>query len=595
MKIHYTLCPIDYKAHLYEVSVSFVPGNESEVQLRLPTWIPGSYMIREFSKNITHIHARQDEKLIGIHKIDKSTWHVFGFVNDGTEVNVTYQVYAWDLSVRTAHLDEHHGFFNGTSVFLEVLGQPHSQLTLHITASDNHTQHWQVASGLKRQFDWNPHQDQLPRIGLQGLRYRANSYDELIDHPFEMGELHHTVFDAWGTPHVLVSFGAFTDFDLERLSKDLTPVCEYQIRLFEPETKQAPFEEYWFLIHASDNAYGGLEHRNSTALLCSRKDLPYMGMSEGNADYRSFVGLCSHEYFHSWNIKRIKPASFVPYDLTQENYTRLLWLFEGFTSYYDDLCLVKSRVITESQYLELLGKTIASVLKNQGRHIQTVADSSFDAWTKYYRQDENAQNSIVSYYTKGSLVALCLDILIRKQTLGEKTLDDVMRYLWTHYGKTGVGLPEGKLATCIHQSTGVDVHHDLEQFAYSTLDLPLHTVLAELGFELQPKNPTDAVEWGMTFSTSDAGLLIKTIKHAGSAHEAGLSAGDVIVAVDGFKATADLSKQLLSRKKAGATSQVLSFRRERLQHHALIWQSAQTQEWTVSVKANTSPLKAPWQ
>ncbi len=596
MTITYTVCPIDYKAHLYQVTLEFTPGAEESVQLRLPAWIPGSYMIREFAKNIVQIHVTQGEEPLCLTKDTKDTWSIFGFLSDTDPVKVQYTVYAWDLSVRTAHLDQHHGFFNGTSLFLEVIGANPSPIQLHITGHDDHTRAWKVATGLTRCFDWNPDHMLLPLLGMEGLRFEAANYDELIDHPVEMGHLDFNKFTACGTPHYVVSYGAFANTDWQRLCKDLTPVCEHHIKMFEPSTHKAPFAEYWFLIHATDNGYGGLEHRNSTALLCSRKDLPHQGLGDSHADYRTFLGLCSHEYFHAWNVKRIKPAAFIPYDLTTENYTRLLWVFEGFTSYYDDLALVKSGVISKTQYLDTLGKTVSSVLKTPGRHLQSVADSSFDAWTKYYRQDENAQNAIISYYNKGALVALCLDILIRRKTKNQYSLDDAMRALWQQFGKTDHGLPEGKLAGVILQSTGVDLAREINHYAYATDELPIDTLLQDIGHVLSAKPCADPVELGMTYTAHDDGLRVKTVRNTGAAHLAGLAAGDVIVAIDGYKASADYLKQLLAHKQPHTHSDIVSFRREKLHSHMLEWQAATPTEWTVSENpaGGQADTQAPW-
>ena len=232
--------------------------------------------------------------------------------------------------------------------------------------------------------------------------------------------------------------------DRRRRTGDLRRICETQARWFEPDNGRAPFGRYLFLTMAVAEGYGGLEHRDSTALLCNRNDLPHSGLAAPSDGYKTFLGLASHEYFHAWHVKRIKPAVFVPYTLWRETHTRLLWIFEGFTSYYDDLMLVRAGVITAQDYLTLLGRTLSMVLRGPGRLRQSVADSSFDAWTKYYRQDENSPNSIVSYYAKGALVALALDLEIRARTQGERSLDDGTSLMWKRFGRTfyrSIGLP----------------------------------------------------------------------------------------------------------------------------------------------------------
>ena len=265
-------------------------------------------------------------------------------------------------------------------------------------------------------------------------RFRASNYDALIDHPVEMGRFQVAWFEVGGCRHEVVVTGR-ADVDFGRLVSDLKPICAQEIALFEPRTRQAPVSRYLFLVMAVGDGYGGLEHRSSTALICSRDDLPWTGMQGTPAGYQTFLGLAAHEYFHTWHVKRIKPARFAPYDLDGEVYTELLWVFEGFTSYYDDLMLVRSGVIDTQAYLELMEKNIQRVASNPGRKLQSVAASSFDAWIKYYRPDENTLNAVSSYYVKGSLVALCLDLLIRERTGGQKSLDDVMRLLWQRFGR----------------------------------------------------------------------------------------------------------------------------------------------------------------
>ena len=402
----YTIVPTDPGLHLFEVTLTIArPAPDGQI-VSLPAWIPGSYMIREFARNIVQIRAESEGRKLRLTKLDKHSWRA---ARCNGPLTLVYQVYAWDLSVRAAHLDHTHGFFNGTSVFLKVHGKETLPHVVDICPPEGEAfAHWRVATSLPE------HKARRHRFGT----YIAQDYDELIDHPVEMGEFTLIRFDAHGVPHEMAITGRVPNLDTERLAADLKAICEQQIALFEPTTKRAPMERYVFLTLAVGDGYGGLEHRASTALICSRADLPVKGHPQMTDGYRGFLGLCSHEYFHTWNVKRIKPAVFAPYDLAQENYTPLLWLFEGFTSYYDDLTLVRAGRIDAQAYLGLLAKTLNAVLRGSGRLKQSVADSSFDAWTKYYRQDENAPNAIVSYYQKGALVALLFDLTIRAQTKG---------------------------------------------------------------------------------------------------------------------------------------------------------------------------------
>ncbi|WP_018410240.1 M61 family metallopeptidase [Methyloversatilis thermotolerans] len=550
--VRYRITPIHPEAHLFEVELDIAqPAHEGQ-KLSLPAWIPGSYMIREFARHIVRIEARAGIKAVPLAKLDKHTWQAEPCEGP---LRVRYEVYAWDLSVRAAHLDNTHGFFNGSSVFLKVHGFEDESCDIDIRPPSGRAyKDWRVATTLPEA----PGRQGARRYGF-GL-YRAASYDELIDHPVEMGEFALHVFKACGVPHEIAITGRH-DVDAARLCEDLKHVCEWQIRLFgEP----APFERYLFLVMAVGDGYGGLEHRSSTVLLCSRNDLPAPGATQMSDAYRGFLGLCSHEYFHSWNVKRIKPAAFVPYDLTTENYTRLLWAFEGFTSYYDDLALVRSGVIAQDDYLKLLGKTVTQVMRGSGRLKQSVAESSFDAWIKYYRQDENAPNAVVSYYTKGALVALALDLTLRGKSRGAVSLDDVMRRLWTEFGLTGAGVPEDGIRRTAEAVSGFKLKRFFEQATEGTEDLPLEELLKSVGLELsfEAAAPTPVLG-ARTANDGDAVRLTQVLDH-GPAQRAGLSAGDVLVAMDGLRVTHASLDALLRRHQPGDELKVHAFRRDEL-------------------------------
>jgi predicted metalloprotease with PDZ domain len=557
--IHYTIIPRDPAAHLFGVTVTVDRPDPAGQEFSLPAWIPGSYMIREFAKNIVQIAALSGDGKISLIKIDKHTWRAAPCKGPLT---LYYEIYAWDLSVRTAHLDQSHGFFNGTSVFLRVHGYEHATHVVDIQppAGENYTQ-WRVATAMR--------QLKGRRYGFG--RYAADNYDELIDHPVEMGTFVLASFKAHGTQHDVVFTGRIPNLDLQRITHDLKKICEAQIALFEPTSKRAPMERYVFMTMVVGDGYGGLEHRASTALICSRADLPVVGQKQMTDGYRTFLGLCSHEYFHTWNVKRIKPAVFAPYDLATENYTSLLWLFEGFTSYYDDLMLVRSGVIDTGAYLKLLAKTINGVLRGGGRHKQSVAESSFDAWTKYYRQDENSPNAIVSYYTKGSLVALALDLEIRAATKGRKSLDDVMRALWQQYGRdfymdgdSGRGVTDVEVDTLFDRVTGLRLKRLLDRWVRGTEDLPLAKLLAPFGITYADAAKRNKPGLGMRTVRDNADCKVANVYEHGPAHRAGVSAGDVLVAIDGLRVNGTNLDSLLSRYRIGDALALHVFRRDEL-------------------------------
>ena len=573
--VQYSISPKDPAAHLYEITCHVADPDPAGQFFSLPAWIPGSYMIREFAKNIVTLEASSAGKKITVEKTDKDTWQC---APCSGELTLTYVVYAWDLSVRTAHLDTTHGFFNGTSVFLRVHGQEAHPCQLEILPPHHLAiANWRVGTAMAC--------NGAETYGFG--RYCAENYDELVDHPVEMGDFTRVTFEACGVPHDVVITGRHRG-DMERLCADLTRICEHHIRFYgEP----APFERYVFMVMAVGEGYGGLEHRASTSLLCSRDDLPQAGEAAITENYRTFLGLCSHEYFHTWNVKRIKPLAFAPYDLSRENYTRQLWAFEGITSYYDDLALVRCGLIDADTSLELLGQTATRVWRSNGRFKQTLADSSFDAWTKFYRQDENAPNAIISYYTKGALVALALDLTIRQGTQNTKSLDDVMRALWQTYGQTQAGVPEGAIESVAQQVSGLDLTSFFDSALRETEDLPLQTLFQPLGIAFSVRaaesdndkggKPTKQTETskpravlGARVSGGTGEAKISHVFDGGAAQASGLAAGDVLVALNGIRVNAGNLERLVGSYAVGTALQMHAFRRDELMMFEVITQSA---------------------
>ncbi|MBB5404148.1 M61 family metallopeptidase [Paraburkholderia youngii] len=557
--IRYTIVPSNPAAHLFEVTVTVADPDPAGQRFMLPVWIPGSYMVREFARNIVTLRAVNDAgRKVRVEKVDKHTWQAAPVKG---ALTLRYEVYAWDMSVRAAHLDDTIGFFNGTSVFLSALGHEDAQCVVDIQKPQGAAyRDWRVATAL-------PEARGTRRYGFG--EYRAQNYDELVDHPVTLGEFALATFKSHGVPHDVVIGGRVIGLDMERLCRDLKRICEAQIALFEPKSKKAPVERYVFMTQAVTDGYGGLEHRASTALICNRTDLPVQGRDAMSEGYRTYLGLCSHEYFHTWNVKRIKPAGFAPYDLGVENYTSLLWLFEGFTSYYDDLILVRSGVISQDDYFGLLGKVIGGVQRGSGRLKQSVAESSFDAWVKYYRQDENAPNAIVSYYTKGSLIALAFDLTIRAQTGNQKSLDDVMRLLWKRFGRDfyrgkPVGVDESEIEAIFAEASGAELAELFAEGVRGTRDLPLDALLAPFGVTLAPDVDKNGKPSLGVRLRGGADCALATVHEGSAAQKAGLSAGDVLIALDGLRVTGGNIDALLARYQPGAKVEVHAFRRDEL-------------------------------
>ena len=494
--------------------------------------------MREFAKHLQRLDARQGSKRVPVQQQDKATWEVT--CTPGTPLQVQYEVYAFDASVRTAWLDAQRGFFNGTSLCLQVPELADTPHTLAI-AAEGAPKGWQVATGLEAV--------KCDKAGF-GL-YRADHYDTLVDCPVELGPFWSGSFVACGIPHRLVVAGAPPSFDGAQLLADTQAICEAELRFWHGDAADAnikkvsasrrkgggqspiPFKNYVFMLAAVHDGYGGLEHKNSTALICARKDLPRLPRStlapsthKQPEGYTTLLGLISHEYFHTWNVKRLRPAELATYDYTQENYTQLLWFFEGFTSYYDDLLLRRAARIDNATYLKLLTKTLNQVNQTPGRLVQSVAQSSFDAWVKYYRQDENTANATVSYYTKGSLVGLCLDLTLRAE--GKTTLDAVMRGLWTRCA--GGPMAEADLLAVLQVQTGRSYAKEIAHWVHSTKELPVHALLEKHGVQVHREPDQVAQQLGLRVK-ENGGLFIQQVLRGGVAEEAGFAAGDEWIAV----------------------------------------------------------------
>ena len=531
--IQYNVSMDEAYAHLYNITCDVDAHNHDELLISLPAWIPGSYLIRDFAKNIVRIKAFCGDKEIEMQKLDKDSWSLH---TNGKPITIYYQVYARDQSVRTAYLDQFRAFFNGTSLFLRIhkLESMDHLVTISKPKWLDRNPNWRVATSMTK--------SKIDKYGFGD--YVSESYDILIDHPFEIGEFTKSTFVVNEVHHDVIIRGC-PHANIRKICRDLKLIVETQIQFW----GELPVDRYTFLINAVSDGYGGLEHSHSTALICSKSDLPVEADQHIDDNYLRFLGLCSHEYFHSWNVKRLKPETFSPYDLTRENYTELLWAFEGITSYYDDLMLCRAGLIDAHRYLNLLAKTITTVKKSRGHAKQTLAESSYYAWTKFYKQDESAINTIVSYYSKGSLAALSLDLHLRTKTNGRISLDTVMRALWKQYGKTGIGVPEDGIETVASKISGLNLKSFFDRAIRSTKQLPLKKLLSHADITLSftaPNNSSDGGgvinksttkdftkikhDLGFTYVDTPKGLRVKQVFDDGAARHSGLAPEDMIVA-----------------------------------------------------------------
>ena len=557
--IRYRVRLASLNRHHFEVGCRV--GNPSpEQRFTLPSWTPGSYLLREYAKHVVGIRAESDGSNAALKKVSKSTWQC---VSAGAELTVTAEVFALDRSVRGAYLDARRGYFNGACLFLAPEGRETDPVEVVLERpEDPRALGWRVATAM-----------QAVEVDADGFgRYSAENFDELIDHPFEIGDFAEVEFQAARVPHRLVISGRH-ETDMDRIGADLARLCEAHIELF---GRPAPFRRYLFLGFATGRGYGGLEHRASSSLIFSRDNLPVRGKAGVSEKYQRFLSLCSHEYFHAWNIKRIKPRAFSPYRLDRRNYTRLLWVVEGVTAYYQDAMLLRSGLIDVAAYLKGLGKNLTRIYQTPGRLRQSLAEASFDTWDRFYKPEVNSLNANVSYYGKGALAALALDLTLRRQS--GATLDAVMRELWQRYGRADEGLPESAFEQLVEEVSGLDLADFFTAAVRGTEDLPLAALLADFGVTLEFRRDarfggaasnkraagSSPLELGIRFRQHGAGLEVVAVMTDSPAERAGVSPGDILIAIDRLMLSEINLQARLARFQAGQTVRITGFRDEEL-------------------------------
>ena len=558
--VFYQIDISDIGGHVIDITLQFTPTADQHL-LSLPAWIPGSYMIRDFARNITAISASDSEGSLALQQTDKHSWQLRCRQH---RVTVRYQLYAFDLSVRAAYVDDEIAILNPACLCLAVAGM---QQLVHnvdlLKPSATSCQQWRVATAL------------TPAANTRWLdfgRYSAKNYAELIDSPILTGVFSLSEFSIDAVPHYLVITGN-NRTDQARFTRDLTQICQQQQHVF--GGLPTDLTHYWFLLWITEDGYGGLEHMHSTLLLSNRSALPAPVHSDNTVagitdSYQDLLALCSHEYFHTWWVKRLKPSCFKDYQLAAEQYTPQLWLYEGFTSYYDDLALVRSGLISNERYIMTLEKLISRVTRNPSNSKQSLTDSSFNAWTKFYKQDENAPNAIVSYYAKGALLALCLHAEL---AANGSSLDQVVRQLWHNYLPSGT--PDNALQLTLQQMGFPALATLCDQWLTCASPLPLESALAKLGVQLKLRPMQHQDDLGGASSTNNVFLGIQTkavngwlhvtqVYHGASAHQAGVMTGDQLLALDNTKITSNNWSELLLRQPINSLVQLSVFRKDRL-------------------------------
>lgn len=522
-KIHHELSMPAPETHYFHVETTLTDFSEEKVVLTMPVWSPGSYLVREFPKNVNLLLAKDENgQALPVQKISKNQWEISK--GKAKKVTVNYEVYAFELTVRTSFLDKTHGYLNGTSVF--TFPEGYMDLGGQLTVIP-HSSFKKITTPLA--------------VAKDGISADNNAqtfvfkdFDELADAPIEIGNQETFSFDAAGTKHHVAIYGP-GNHDVERLKIDMAKIVEATTAVFGGKN---PNKEYWFIIHNTDTRGGGLEHMNSTTLNVNR-------WTYSPENYMSFLSLVAHEYFHIWNVKRLRPAALVEYDYSNENYTDMLWIMEGFTSYYDELILRRAGFYSEQDYLNIFENTINYVEGQPGNKVQPVAHASFDAWIKAYRPNENSRNTTISYYSKGGLIAHVIDAMIIEKYKGKKSLDEFMQLLYKeYYEKNNTGMTPLQFKTSLEEFLDRNLDDFFAKYIYGTETIPFAEYFDALGLEIQ-HTELQSAGLGITTKMESGKLIVTSVMSGGAAEKAGLSPNDEIIAFNGFRVDqADLSKFL---------------------------------------------------
>jgi predicted metalloprotease with PDZ domain len=529
-QVRYTLSMPRPHSHLFHVRIDVTGAPGDMTDFVLPVWTPGSYKVRDYARNLQDFTARGRQWK----KIDKSRWRVAG----GGNVTVEYDVFAFELSVQSSHLDSEHGYVNGAGVFCYLDGRKDVPVELELRVPRG----WRIATGLDR----------------HGRLFTASSYDVLIDCPIEMGTFEEKSFRVRGVPHRIAIHGP-GNYDEQGLVRDIQKIVETEVGMF----RHIPYRHYTFILHNSTERGGGLEHLNSTSLQYAPT------LYRPREKYENFLELVAHEFFHLWNVKRIRPEMLGPFDYEKEVYTSLLWVMEGFTSYYDTLVPCRAKLFTPEKYFKKMADRIQKYEEKPGRKRQSLSQSSFDTWIKLYQPNENATNAQMSYYEKGELVGMCLDLEIRQRTSNRKSLDDVMRRLYQEYGRGGRGFPEGEFQRTCEEILGSGLDRFFEDFVDGVADIPWARFLGHAGCALhrEPRKPEEGEEkrshraWiGVATQRSGGVLSVASVVEGSPGDRAGLSAKDELLAMDGQKVNPEDWEKRLDERRPGDRVRFTIFR-----------------------------------
>jgi predicted metalloprotease with PDZ domain len=538
-RIKYLVAMPQPESHLFEVTLEVINHSSTILDLKMPVWTPGSYLVREYAKNLQYFAASAGDKPLPWRKISKNHWQVN--TNGFSELTVSYRIFANELSVRTNHVDATHAYFNGAALFFRISG--FESLPIEITVVPPRPD-WRVTTSL-RQVEKKDH------------TFRADDFDTLVDSPFEVGKHQSYYFDVLGKSHELAIWGE-GNLQVQRLIADIEKIIAVEADIF----GGLPYDRYIFLLHLFAQAYGGLEHKNCCSLIYQRFGF------RSQDKYERFIQLVAHEFFHLWNVKRIRPKGLEVFDYDQENYTPSLWFCEGTTSYYDLLIPLRAGIYDAKSYLNHLGKEISRFLTTPGRKVQPLSESSFDAWIKLYRPDANTNNSQISYYLKGEMISLLLDLLIRARHQNQRSLDDVMRQMWWKFGDPEIGYTPEQLQEVCESVAGVDLTDFFERYINSTDELPFNEYLEPFGLHLLAEREEEPY-LGIKAKTENGREVIKFVEFGSPAQVAGIDAGDELLAIEGIRLSSPQLSDRLKDYQANDTVAVTVFHQDELRTYSV--------------------------
>ncbi len=541
--ISYQVAMPEPTSHLFEVTLQVKNWQAPVLDLKMPVWTPGSYLVREYAKQVQDFSAEVGDRKqsLASRKLSKNHWQIQ--TQDTSEITVGYRVFANELSVRTNHLDATHGYFNGAALFFFIPGLEKQPIAVKIVPPKPD---WRVTTT-------------LPLLSGEGNTFEAKDFDTLVDSPFEIGTQRLYDFEVLGKPHQLAIWGE-GNAKPEQIIEDTKKIIQVEAELY----GGLPYERYLFLLHLSGSGFGGLEHKDSCSLNYPRFSF------RAQDKYNRFIQLVAHEFFHLWNVKRIRPKALEKFDYEQENYTTSLWFCEGTTSYYDVLIPLRAGIYDTKTFLENLGKEITKFLTTPGRKVQPLSESSFDAWIKLYRRDANSNNSQISYYLKGEMVSLLLDLLIRAGHQNQRSLDQVMRQMWQRFGTEEIGFTPEQLRDVIESVAQTDLGDFFRRYVDGTDELPFDQYFEPFGLRLKRVMEEEPFPYlGMRVKAENGKGAIEFVEAGSPASLAGIDAGDELLAIDGMRVKAEQLNDRLRDYQTGDIIQVTVFHQDELKTLAL--------------------------